>query len=138
MSDPLEPWQRAFLAEKRYAVLGTRNPSGSPHLTAMWYLLDGDEIVFNTADGRAKPRNIALDPRVSFIVVDRNGYPFVRIDGRVRTIDDPATTQADIRRIALRYYEDEARVERAMRESFGTQRRISYRLPIGRVYAARR
>jgi PPOX class probable F420-dependent enzyme len=124
--------------EKRYAVLGTRNPSGSPHLTAMWYLLDGDEILFNTADGRAKPRNIALDPRVSFIVVDPEGYPFVRIDGRVRTIDDPAATQTDIRRIALRYYEDEARVERAMRENFSKQRRISYRLPILRVYAARR
>ena len=59
-------------------------------------------------------------------------------DGRVRTIDDPATTQADIRRIAQRYYGDESRTERAMRESFSTQHRISYRLPIGRVYAAQR
>jgi len=134
----LEPWQRTFLEEKRYAVLGTRNPSGSPHLTAMWYLLEGDEVLFNTAAGRAKPRNIAADPRVSFIVVDPTGYPFVRIDGRVRTIDDPATTQADIRRIAQRYYGDESRTERAMRESFSTQHRISYRLPIGRVYAAQR
>ena len=134
----LEPWQRTFLEEKRYAVLGTRNPSGSPHLTAMWYLLEGDEVLFNTAAGRAKPRNIAADPRVSFIVVDPTGYPFVRIDGRVRTIDDPATTQADIRRIAQRYYGDESRTGRAMRESFSTQHRISYRLPIGRVYAAQR
>ena len=134
----LEPWQRTFLEEKRYAVLGTRNPSGSPHLTAMWYLLEGDEVLFNTAAGRAKPRNIAADPRVSFIVVDPTGYPFVRIDGRVRTIDDPATTQADIRRIAQRYYGDESRTERAMSESFSTQHRISYRLPIGRVYAAQR
>jgi len=134
----LEPWQRTFLEEKRYAVLGTRNPSGSPHLTAMWYLLEGDEVLFNTAAGRAKPRNIAADPRISFIVVDPTGYPFVRIDGRVRTIDDPATTQADIRRIAQRYYGDESRTERAMRESFSKQHRISYRLPIGRVYAAQR
>ena len=104
----------------------------------MWYLLDGDEILFNTAAGRAKPRNIAADPRVSIIVVDPSGYPFVRIDGRVRTIDDPATTQADIRRIAQRYYEDEARTERAVRESFAKQHRISYRLPVRRVYAERR
>ncbi len=134
----LEPWQRAFLEEKRYAVLGTKNPSGLPHLTAMWYLLEGDEILLNTAEGRAKPRNIAADPRVSFIVVDPSGYPFVRIDGRVRTIDDQRTTQADIRRIAQRYYEDESRTERAMLENFSKQHRISYRLPIQRVYAAQR
>src|SRR5437899_12980010 len=102
----------------------------------MWYLLEGDEVLFHTAAGRATPRNIAADPRVSFIVVDQTGYPFVRIDGRVRTIDDPATTQADIQRIAQRYYGDESRTERAMRESFSTQHRISYRLPIRRVYAA--
>ena len=45
----LSPAQRAFLEEKRFAVVGTRNTDGSPHLAVMWYLLDGDDIVVNSA-----------------------------------------------------------------------------------------
>ena len=33
--------EREFLQEVRYAVLGTTNKNGSPHLTVMWYVLDG-------------------------------------------------------------------------------------------------
>ena len=82
----LTPGQRAFLEEKHFAVLGTVNASGSPHLTIMWYLLDGDEIVFNTKAGRTKESNLARDPRVSLLVYDDGGYKYIRIDGRVTEI----------------------------------------------------
>ena len=126
---PLTSEQRAFLETKRFAVLGTVNQSGSPHLTVMWYLLDGDEILFNTRAGRAKDLNLARDPRASLLVMRDDGYSYLRIDGRVRTIRDQRTAHDDIRRIALRYYGDADRVERAMRDNFGKQERISYRLP---------
>ncbi len=126
--------QRAFLEAKRVGVLGTVNPSGSPHLTVMWYLLDGDEIVFNTAAGRRKEGNLERDQRVSLLVCDEGGYKYMRIDGRVTIVTDHETTQNDIRRLASRYYGDEARVERAVRDNFGKQRRITYRLPTTRVY----
>lgn len=130
----LTPEQRAFLEAKRFAVLGTVNTSGSPHLTVMWYLLDRDEILFNTAAGRTKEGNLARDQRVSLLILGDDGYSYVRIDGRVTIVTDRETTQADIRRIAARYYEDEARVERAIRDNFGKQARLSYRLPTTRVY----
>ena len=126
--------QRDFLEQKHFAVLGTTNASGSPHLTVMWYLLDGDEIVFNTKAGRTKEGNLERDPRVSLLVYAEDSYSYIRIDGKVRTITDQKTAQADIRRLASRYYQDEARVEKAVRENFGTQQRISYRLPTTRVY----
>ena len=80
----LSPAQRAFLQEKRFAVVGTRNPDGSPHLAVMWYLLDGDDIVVNSAQGRIKDRNLAADPRMSVLVED--GYRWIRIDGRATTM----------------------------------------------------
>jgi PPOX class probable F420-dependent enzyme len=126
--------QRAFLAEKRFAVVGTRNPDGSPHLAVMWYLLEGDEILVNSAQGRLKDRNLAADPRISVMVAD--GYRFVRIDGRVRIEHDQTTTHADIRRLAARYYGDEGKVDEAMRNNFSKQHRVSYHLPVRRVYAA--
>jgi PPOX class probable F420-dependent enzyme len=129
----LTPQQRAFLEEKRFAVVGTRNPDGSPHLAVMWYLVEGDDIVVNSADGRLKDRNLAADPRMSVMVAD--GYRFVRVDGRVAIDHDQTTAHADIRRLAARYYGDERKVEEAMRNAFNKQHRITYRLPIRRVYA---
>jgi len=127
----LTPAQRKFLEEKRFAVVGTKNPDGSPHLAVMWYLLDGDEVVVNSAQGRVKDRNLAADPRMSVLVED--GYRWIRIDGHARIEHDQAIAHADIRRLAARYYEDERRVEEAMKNNFSKQHRITYRLPVQRV-----
>ena len=134
MAQPrLTPQQRAFLDEPRFAVVGTRNPDGSSHLAVMWYLLDGDEILVNSAEGRLKDRNLATDPRMSVMVAD--GYRFVRVDGRVRIDHDQAAAHRDIRRLAARYYGDDRRADEALRNTFSKQHRITYRLPIRRVYA---
>jgi PPOX class probable F420-dependent enzyme len=125
--------QRQFLEAPHFSVLATVNPNGSPHLTVMWYLLDGDEIVFNTKAGRRKDTNLDRDPRVSLLVYDEGGYKYMRIDGAVRTITDPETAQADLRRLAERYPGDPAAVERAAAR-FRTEERISYRLPTTRLY----
>jgi PPOX class probable F420-dependent enzyme len=124
--------QREFLEEKRFAVVATINPDGSPHLAVMWYLLDGEEIVVNSAQGRLKDRNLAADPRMSVMVAD--GYRFVRVDGRAKIHHDQATAHADIRRLAKRYYGDE-KADDAMRDNFSKEHRITYRLPVRRVYA---
>jgi PPOX class probable F420-dependent enzyme len=125
--------QRSFLREKRFAVVGTRNPDGSPHLAVMWYLIEGDQVLVNSAQGRLKDRNLAADPRISVMVAD--GYRFVRVDGRVRIDHDQETTQADIRRLAIRYLGDEGKADQAVRNTFSKQHRVSYRVPIRRVYA---
>ena len=127
----ITPAQRKFLEEKRFAVVGTKNRDGSPHLAVMWYLVDGDDIVVNSAQGRVKDRNLAADQRMSVLVAD--GYRWIRIDGRARIEHDQTVAHAEIRRLAARYYEDERRVEEGMRNNFSKQHRISYRLPITRV-----
>ena len=123
--------QRAFLEEKRFAVVGTINVDGSPHLAVMWYLIDGDEIVVNSAQGRIKDRNLAANPRMSLLVAD--AYRWIRVDGRALIEHDQGMTHADIRRLAARYYEDERRVEDSVKNNFSKQHRITYRLPIRRV-----
>ena len=123
--------ERDFLFEMRFAVLGTTNENGSAHLTVMWYVLDGDEIMFNTAAGRKKPDNLARDARASLIVPD--GYRFVRVDGTVRANDDQTVAQADIRKLALRYYQNEDRVQRGVDATWAKQHRITYRMPASHV-----
>ncbi len=123
---------RTFLEEKRFAVLATINPTGAPQLTVMWYLLDGDELLFNTKRGRRKERNLQHDRRVAFVVED--GYRFVRIAGVARESGDGAAGQRDIHRLAVRY-QGEASAAKAM-ERFGREERVSYRIAISAVYAA--
>ncbi len=77
---------RAYLKEVRFAVLGTINQDGTPQLTTMWYLLEGDTIVMNTKVGRAKERNMRRDPRISVCIAD--GYNYLTLSGRVEMIDD--------------------------------------------------
>ncbi|HEX4743513.1 MAG TPA: PPOX class F420-dependent oxidoreductase, partial [Candidatus Limnocylindria bacterium] len=121
---------RAFLAEPRFGVLATVGTTGAPRQTVMWFLLEGDEILFNTARGRRKPEHLAREPRVSLIVED--GYRYVGVSGTVRLIEDRETTQGDIRRIAEHYQRDPSLL-RPMLERFATQDRLSYRFRIGRV-----
>ena len=126
--------ERDFPHEPRFAMLGTTNANGSAHLTVMWYALEEDEIMFNTAAGRKKPENLARDPRASLIVPD--GYRFVRVEGMVRANDDQKVAQADIRKLASRYYQSEERVQRGVAEGWAKQHRITYRMPVQHVYSS--
>jgi PPOX class probable F420-dependent enzyme len=75
--------QRTFLEQPNYATVTTLREDGSPHTTVVWVDVDDQGVLFNTATGRAKPRHIERDPRVSLTVVDpTNGYRWISVDGR--------------------------------------------------------
>ena len=116
---------RAFLNEKRFAVLATINSDGTPQLTTMWYLLEGDTIVMNTKAGRIKERNMRRDPRIAICVED--GYNYVTISGTVELIDDPEIAQRDIYRLAVRYDGEEA-ARQKVADQFSKERRITLHL----------
>ena len=121
---------RAFLQEKRFAVLATINPDNTPQLSAMWYELDGDEILMNTKVGRVKERNLRRDPRVSICIED--GYNYLTLSGTAQVIDDKATAHADIKRLAPRYH-NPAKAEQMMRDQFSKEQRVTIRMTIERV-----
>ena len=118
---------RTFLDDTRYATISTIDPDGTPRQAVIWYTVDGDEIVINSAIGRRWPTNLLRDPRLAFSVIDAtDGYRWVGLTGTVRAITDWATSQADIAGMARRYDEpDEA--ERIIRDRFERQERITFR-----------
>lgn len=123
---------RAFLEEPRFAVVATIQPDGLPHQTVLWYELQGDEILLNTAAGRVKDRNLRRDPRVSFCLED--GYRYLTITGAATLIDDQQVAQEDIRRLAVRYH-GEAEGDAMSRELFSKQERVTIRLKIEHLIA---
>ena len=128
----LDDRTRAFLEEKRFAVLATINRDGMPQLSTMWYELQGDQIMMNTADGRVKAANMRRDPRVALCIEDE--YSYVTLYGSVELNDDQQIAQADIHRLAVRYHHP-AKAEQMMRDRFSKQQRITLRMTIDRVVA---
>jgi len=94
--------QARLLREPNFATVGTLNPDGSPQLTIVWIDWDGEHVLFNTAAGRAKPRNLERDRRVSVLVVDReDGYRWVAVRGVAELTAEGADEHID--KLARKY-----------------------------------
>jgi len=63
---------KKLLQDKAYGHVVTFNAKGNPQLTMVWMDVEGDEVLFNTADGRKKPQNLRNDPRIIVSVQARN------------------------------------------------------------------
>ena len=127
---PLTDSIRDFLDERRFAVLATSNPGGTIQQTVMWYLLEGDAIVMNTAKGRIKFRNMEAANEISICVED--GLRYVTLTGDVSFNDDQTIAKADIQRIGRRY-DSEEEVRDAYETNWKHQQRVTLTMPIRHV-----
>lgn len=120
---------REFLASGlRFATIATTDPDGAPRQAVIWYTLDGDDLIINSAVGRRWPANLVRDPRISMAVADaEDGYRWVGLTGVTDAVTDQPTAQADIAAMARRYHADEPdEAERMIRDRFERQERISF------------
>ncbi|GAA5118584.1 PPOX class F420-dependent oxidoreductase [Pseudonocardia adelaidensis] len=87
----LTPEIRAFLSTgTRTGKLGYVAKDGRPLVAPVWFVLDGDELVFTTGATTPKARAIARDPRVALCVdVAEPPYAFVQVQGTATVSDDP-------------------------------------------------
>ena len=98
----LSTTQRAFLDNAFVGALTDLRPDGSPHTTVIWVDVSDGGLSFNTARGRAKPRHIEADGRVSLLVLDpQDLYRWLSISGRAELVDEGADEQID--RLAKKY-----------------------------------
>lgn len=86
-----------------FAHVSTLNADGSPQVTPVWIDFDGTHVVFNTAKGRVKAKNLAREPRVALSVADpENPYRYLGIQGRVVDMTE-AGGDAHIDKMAKKY-----------------------------------
>ncbi|MCX7617928.1 PPOX class F420-dependent oxidoreductase [Tepidiforma sp.] len=94
---------RDLFEKPNFGHLATLMPDGSPQVTPVWVDIEGDTIIFNTAEGRVKTRNLDRDGRVAISVADQqNPYRYIQVRGRVvsRTRDG---ADAHIDKLAKKY-----------------------------------
>ncbi len=74
--------QRSFLAQPRSAVVATIGPDGALSQSVVWYQTDGDTLWISARPTSVKARHLAVDPRVSVLVLGPDAGSYVRIEGR--------------------------------------------------------
>ncbi|MET9479501.1 PPOX class F420-dependent oxidoreductase [Streptomyces sp. NPDC006638] len=99
----------AFVSEgTRTAKLSTVRADGRPHIAPVWFLLDGDDLIFNTGKETVKGRNLRRDNRVALCVDDeRPPFSFVLIEGRAELSEDPGEVLEWAVRLGARYMGEE-------------------------------
>ena len=100
---PLPPEVDDLLRKPNPAVVATLRPDGSPHTVATWYLWDGERLLLNMDESRARLEFVRRDPRVSVTVLDAESwYRQVTLLGQVAELVDDDDL-ADIDRLSLHY-----------------------------------
>jgi len=126
-----DPAIRSFLERPRFATLSTVGADGSPFSAVVWYAIEGDRVLFNSANGRRWPANLRRDPRVAVMVEE--GYNYVQLVGRVHIIDDQAAAQQQMAKITARYITKPELLAARLAE-FGAQQRVGFELVPDAVY----
>jgi len=92
----------------RTGKLATSRANGAPHVAPIWFVRDGDDLIFNTGANTVKGQALARDARVALCVDDeRPPFSFVIIEGVVELDDDADAKLAWATRIGSRYMGEE-------------------------------
>ncbi|MDH5374247.1 MAG: pyridoxamine 5'-phosphate oxidase family protein [Candidatus Bathyarchaeota archaeon] len=94
---------REFLRKPRVARLATIGSDGYPHIVPIYFMLDGDDILFGSDRDNRKVRNALTNPKGAVVVggepaTDEAGYT---IQGNLTMEDD--TDHSMARRMLCRY-----------------------------------
>lgn len=99
---------KRLLEGKNMAAVATLNKDGSPQATVVWIDTDGTNVIFNTAEGRLKTKNMRRDARVSISVINgANPYEQALIQGRVVSMTEEGA-DAHIDAMAKKYLGQES------------------------------
>jgi len=100
-----DPEVRSFLlAGTRTGKLSFVAADGRALVAPVWFIVEGDRLVFNTGKGTAKGRALLRDPRVTLCVdLEEPPFAFVQVQGVAELSEDPADLVATATAIAARY-----------------------------------
>jgi PPOX class probable F420-dependent enzyme len=94
--------QAQLFLDPNYGVVTTLRRDGSPQTTVVWLDWDGEHVVFNTAEGRTKPRNIRRNPTVGvFVMNPEDPYRWIAVTGTAEMSHDGAAEHID--KLAKKY-----------------------------------
>jgi PPOX class probable F420-dependent enzyme len=74
--------QARYFEETNFAVVGIVTPRGEPRTSIVWIDWDGENVVFNTTNARAKGRHLRTRPKASVTVWKHDDpYSYIEVVG---------------------------------------------------------
>lgn len=102
----------------RTGKLATVRADGRSHVAPIWFVLDGDDLLFTTWHESVKARNLRRDNRASLCVDEAvPPYAFAIVEGAVTLSEDPEALAHWAQIIAARYMGAARAVEFGQRNS---------------------
>src|SRR5437763_310493 len=102
----------------RTAKVATVMKDGQPHVMPVWFVLDGQDIVFTTGANTVKGRNLQRDPRIALVVEDDEPpFAFVHVRARVKLHEDIEDLRRFATAIGARYMGEERAEEFGQRNA---------------------
>lgn len=102
----LTPEERAeFLARGHTIYLASNGEDGYPHLIAMWYAIEGDNLLMTTFRKSQKVKNLQRDPRCALLLEEGATYDKLKgvfLRGECEVIEDEETTLETLGKIGAR------------------------------------
>ena len=91
----------SFLAESRNATMATIRANGTPQLTPVWFVWDGEHFIISITTERAKYKNLVRDARMSLCIDDVTGFGYVTAEGKAEIREQDIWE--DTRKILVKY-----------------------------------
>jgi nitroimidazol reductase NimA-like FMN-containing flavoprotein (pyridoxamine 5'-phosphate oxidase superfamily) len=97
-----------YLATKEVVLLGTVTPRGTPLITPMWFIHDGEALTMISVDGLPKIRNLRRDPRLCVVAESgtRRDIRNVTVFGRAQFLAATPEREALAERFHAKYRPD--------------------------------
>jgi PPOX class probable F420-dependent enzyme len=96
---------RDLLADetKAFAYLATIMDDGTPQLTPVWFNVDGEYILINSAQGRVKDVNMQKRPQIALVIHDqKKPLRYAQVRGKIVNFSDEGARQ-HINDLSLKY-----------------------------------
>lgn len=88
----------------RTGKLATVREDGRPHVVPVWFIVDGDSLVFTTWHESVKAVNLSKDSRAALVTdLQEPPYAYVTVEGAVTISDDLEELRNYATRIGGRY-----------------------------------
>jgi PPOX class probable F420-dependent enzyme len=88
---------------RAHAYLATLMPVGSPQVTPVWFDIQGDHILINSAKGRTKDRNMRARPAVALLIADpADSLRYLQVRGRIIEISENGALE-HINKLSMKY-----------------------------------
>jgi PPOX class probable F420-dependent enzyme len=132
-----DEWKAFIMEGTRTGKLSTVLADGGPHIAPMWFLLDGDDLVFTTEKDTVKGHNLLRDTRAVVCVDDEvPPYSHAVLWGNADISEDPGQLLRWATGIAARYMGEERAPEFGRRNSVPGMLLVRMRIERVSAYAA--